>query len=60
MHLHRYLPMPRVFAGALFLLLLILLPTSAVQAQGPYGQMMYSVQYGDTLASMAARLGVPM
>lgn len=60
MHLHRYLLMPRVFAGALFLLLLILLPTSAVQAQGPYGLMMYSVQYGDTLASMAGRLGVPM
>lgn len=60
MHPHRYLRVTHVFAGALFLLLLILLLTSTARAQGPYGQMMYSVQYGDTLASMAGRFGVPM
>lgn len=52
---------PRVLIAAfVFTLLALLSPASTHAAGPPSGAMLYVVQYGDTLESIAARFGVPV
>ncbi len=58
----RNLAAPRIVLAALFVAALLLVSQSTTQAQGPWygGPRLYVVLYGDTLASIAARFGVPL
>jgi len=54
---------PRVLIAAFVFAFCALLAPTTTHAQGPYGNsgaFMYSVQYGDTMGSIAHRFGVPM
>src|SRR5512143_504896 len=52
---------PRVLIAAfVFISIALLAPASAHAAGPPGGAILYVVQYGDTLESIAARFGVPV